>query len=344
MVGRMTSSVDKEDGMLNGHDSGGTTRNGSAAASIDVVCIGETLLDLLPSRTGRRLRDASSFNPSLGGSPANTSVWLSRLGVRSALVTRIGDDEFGAICMRELQDAGVDTRGVQQDPKLKTGLCFLQIDAAGERSFFSYRTETAEVRFGPDDIDETLIANAKVVHLCPTPMKLPAGRAAILHAAELAKSHGAMVSADCNLRPKHWSSMEDAASAGWDLARMSDILKLNEEEAQLIVGNLPPLDAARRLMEAGPKLVVVTLGSEGAVWVTHDDHGHVAAPRVDAVDATGCGDAWVAGLLARLNDTEDLQSDRVRDAIQEANRLGAAVATVYGATTPIETWPQRVGV
>jgi fructokinase len=241
--------------------------------------------------------------------------------------------------LRELEQAGVNTTAVAQDPELKTGLCFLQIDEDGERSFFSYRTQTAEIHFGPADLDEVMLSQAKAVHLCPTPMKLPSGREAILRAAAVARDHGAMVSADCNLRPKHWGSAEEATAAGWDLARVCDVLKLNEEEAVLVAGDIPPLDAAQRLLESGPKLVVITLGSQGAIWATQSEHGHVPAPRVHAVDATGCGDAWVAGLLARLITTEQYTDDSVTRAISEANRLGAAVATVYGATTPIQAWP-----
>ena len=342
MVRRMTRSADSP-ARANGSPS--SSRGVGSERCVEVVCIGETLLDMLPSRTGRRLRDAGAFNPTLGGSPANTSVWLSRLGVGSALVTRIGADEFGQICMRELTNAGVDTRSVSQDPNLKTGLCFLQIDEDGERSFFGYRSETAEIHFGPQDIDESLLAQAKVVHLCPAPMKLPAGREAILGAAQVARANGVIVSADCNLRPKHWNSIEDAREAGWALARCSDVLKLNEDEAELIVGSVPPQAAAKRLLEEGPQLVVVTLGSQGAVWATGTDEGHVQAPKVRAVDATGCGDAWVAGLLARIKDRvqhsveERFLKHLVVRAVEDANRLGAAVATVYGATTPIASMP-----
>ena len=291
MVNRMTSGADEKSTRLmspNG-DYGMSAR--MRPSGVEVVCIGETLLDMLPSRAGRRLRDAGAFSPTLGGSPANTSVWLARLGVSAGLITRIGDDEFGAICLRELQQAGVNTSGVALDSELKTGLCFLQIDEEGERSFFSYRTRTAETHFGSGDLDEIMLSQAKAVHLCPTPMKLPAGREAILRAAMIAREHGVTVSADCNLRPKHWNSIEEAAEAGWALARASDVLKLNEEEADVVAGPMEPLDAARRLLEAGPKLVVITLGSEGVIG-PRKMSTDTFLPRGCARDATGCGDAW----------------------------------------------------
>jgi fructokinase len=304
-----------------------------------VVCVGEALVDFLPDGPGA-LRHVKAFTPCLGGAPANTAVGLARCGLRSALQTRVGDDEFGRFLATSLADEGVNVDGVTYDPERRTGITFIEIKESGDRSFLFFRNDAAEKAFGPDDLNTAMIAAAQVLHLCTNLMETGPGRAATMRAIEVAREHRRLISVDPNLRVHLWPNEDACRQAGLKLVEHAHLVKLSEDEAELLTGESDPVAAARTIHRMGPGLAVVTLGEQGCVWSGAPGEGELLPPTVNCVDATGAGDAFVAGMLSVLHSAASLPpaawpASLVQDAMQRGCEVGSAAVTAFGATAAI---------
>jgi len=293
-----------------------------------VVCVGEILVDFLPDTVGARLRDVHTYHASIGGSPANTAVGLARRGVPTAVVARVGDDEFGGFLRRRLAEEGVDIRGLVSVPDRRTGLLFLEIGPDGERSCISIRDPGGAAVLCSGDLDEEVIAASDVLHLSSNAWRSASGRKAIETAVACAQRTDTLLCVDANIRVPLWASRGHAKQAALEMAAFADILKVNESEARLMTGAQVPTEAARRLQAFGPAYVVVTLGEQGCVAVGPDGLFSVSACSVDCVDTTGAGDAFVAGVLASwLHVPGDWEA-----AVRAGNEAGAAAVRHLGAT------------
>ncbi len=305
-----------------------------------VVCVGEALVDFLPEQHGL-LRNSERFTRCMGGAPAKTAVGLARCGVKSALQTRVGNDELGHYLVESLNAEGVDTSAVDFDPKRRTGITFVQVNDSGARSFLFYRSDAAEKSFGPEHVDEAMIQQAAVLHLCTNLMETPCGREATLKAVDAARGGNTLVSADPNLRLHLWPSEDACRQAGLALVEQANVVKLSDDEATLLTGIGDSQEAARAVHRMGPGLVVVTLGEQGCVWSGAPGEGECMAPVVECVDSTGAGDAFVAGMLSVLQPAASLPPGAwprslVEQAVHRGCQIGSRVVTAYGATTALQ--------
>ena len=179
---------------------------------MDVVCMGECLVDFLPPGAGQRVRDVTAWTPGIGGSLANVAVGVARLGGRSANVGVVGADEFGHLLRERLAAEGVDVSHLRQTDEGRTGLVFISLDAQGERSFCYFRTRAAEFLLDERDVDLDFLARARVLHVGTNSLHLPAARTAMLRAVDAARAAGRIVSCDPNLRLHAWEDPEDRKS------------------------------------------------------------------------------------------------------------------------------------
>jgi fructokinase len=305
----------------------------------DVVAFGELLIDFVPTLTGQDLAAAETFKKAAGGAPANVAVGLARLGVRSGFMGMVGDDGFGRFLAQTLSEAGVDVMPLRRTDRARTGLAFVSLRADGEREFLFYRSPSADMLMTPDDVDEAAIRDARAFHFGSISLIAEPARSATLHAVEVARRHGRLVSYDPNLRLALWPDA-DAARAGM-LAGLkeAEIVKIGAEELDFLTGDSDPLAAARRLWHDRLRLMAITRGGEGSHWMTVDDHGTVPGFRVTAVDTTGAGDAFMAGFLAGILQGPALPEDRESlDAVcRMANAAGALTATGRGAIPSLPT-------
>jgi fructokinase len=175
---------------------------------MDVVCVGESLVDFLPAEPGERVRDVTAWRPCIGGSLANVAVGVARLGGRPAYVGVVGEDEFGHFLRERLAAEGVDVSHMRQTAEARTGLVFISIDARGERSFTYFRTRSAEFLLGERDVDPAFLGRARVVHCGTNSLKLPEARVAMLRILDTARAAGRIVSCDPNLRLHAWEDPE----------------------------------------------------------------------------------------------------------------------------------------
>ncbi len=268
---------------------------------MDVVCVGESLVDFLPAESGRQVRAVTAWTPSIGGSLANVSVGLARLGGRSAYVGVVGEDEFGHFLRERLAAEGVDVSHMRQTPEAKTGLVFISLDERGERSFTYFRTRSAELLLSERDVDPAFLASARVVHFGTNSLHLPEARTAMLRTVEAARAAGRLVSCDPNLRLHAWADPQILREQLGLLLPRCTVVKVSEDEVAFATGRAEPEEALRFLAGQGVLLPVVTRGEAGAVFLWRGEVVRVPAPRVRVVDTTGAGDGFTAAFLYGLS-------------------------------------------
>ena len=172
--------------------------------SLDLVCFGRSSVDLYGQQVGGRLEDMGSFAKYVGGSPANTAIGTARLGLKSAMITRVGDEHMGRFIRQTMQAEGVDVQGVKTDPKRLSALVILGIQDETQFPLIFYREDCADMALCEDDIDENLIKKSKALLLSGTHLSTPKVAAASRKAIALAKKHGTQVVLDIDYRPNLW--------------------------------------------------------------------------------------------------------------------------------------------
>lgn len=310
---------------------------------MDLICLGELLIDLFPAEVGRRLTEVSAFHPKPGGAPGNVAVAARRLGLTSAFIGKVGDDAFGRFLIDTLAATGVATDAIRIDDEARTTLAFIALPDPHHAEFVFYRNPGADTRLRPDELDEALLRRARALHVGSLSLAVEPSRAATLRAVEIARAAGALVSFDVNYRPSLWPGPDAAVNAIRELLPRADVIKVNEEELRLLTGS-DDLDAGgAALLAAGPSLVVVTLGARGSAYRSAAAAGFVPAFAVPTVDAIGCGDAFMAGVLVGLLGgaggawPQRLDDAHLRPILRYANAVGALTATRAGALPALPT-------
>jgi fructokinase len=264
-------------------------------AGVQVACFGEILWDIFETAPRGDEPIAWAFRRELGGAPANVATGLARLGVRSSVIGGVGRDRFGDALLRHLRADGVETRFVVRMPN-RTGLTFVTRDARGEPSFLFYRHESADVSLTRADITRAM-GQASWALVGTSTMLTPRLAAATHEFLRVAELAGAHLLVDLNVRAHLWSSEARMRRTIATLVRRASLVKASLTDLQALAGarGIPWLrkhaPGATWLVTRGPG-VASAIGAHGQV--------DVRAPRARCVDATGAGDAFVAGTLAVL--------------------------------------------
>lgn len=262
-----------------------------------LVTLGETMGLLRAAEVGP-LRHGRHLSIGMAGAESNVSIGTRRLGVAATWIGRVGDDEFGDLIERELRAEDV-TALVTRDGSAPTGLMIKERRTADRVHVTYYRTNSAGSRLGPDDLDETVIRSAGVLHVTGITLALGTRPAAAVDSAvEIARSAGVPVSLDVNYRSALWSAAEARAGLT-DVARRADIVFAGDAEAELLV-DADGSDPLPRIAALGPTQVVLKQGERGAVALIDGERLHQPAIPVSVIDPVGAGDAFVAGYLAGL--------------------------------------------
>ncbi|CAD6235544.1 unnamed protein product [Miscanthus lutarioriparius] len=312
-----------------------------------VVSFGEMLIDFVPTVAGVSLAEAPAFLKAPGGAPANVAIAVSRLGGGAAFVGKLGDDEFGRMLAAILRDNGVGGGGVVFDAGARTALAFVTLRADGEREFMFYRNPSADMLLTADELNVDLIKRAAVFHYGSISLIAEPCRTAHLRAMEIAKEAGALLSYDPNLREALWPSHEEARTQILSIWDQADIVKVSEVELEFLTGiDSVEDDVVMKLWRPTMKLLLVTLGDQGCKYYARDFHGAVPSFKVQQVDTTGAGDAFVGALLRRIvKDPSSLQDEKkLVESIKFANACGAITTTKKGAipSLPTEAEKKRV--
>lgn len=307
-----------------------------------VLCYGDLLIDFVPTVSGLPLAEVETFRRAPGGAAANVAVGLARLGVESAFMGKVGDDVFGHLLEATLAAEGVDTRPLRHDGRARTALAFVSLKADGERDFLFYRHPSADMLFVPEEVDQEAIASSPVFHFDSISLAAEGPRETALFAADRARDLDRLVSFDANLRLPLWASAEDARAGIREGLARATIAKLSDDELEFMTGGRDAPTMRQKLWHDGLKLMVLSVGRSGSILLTAK--GELAVPSfpVQAVDTTGAGDGFVAGLLAGLMHDLDRLEDRdfLYRAGRFANAVGALTTTERGAIPALPTRDQ----
>lgn len=300
----------------------------------DVVAIGELLIDFTPGGVTPEGTELFERNP--GGAPGNVLAILSKMGKKTALISKVGDDQFGRFLISTIKDIGVDTQGIVVTDQANTTLAFVHLDSGGDRSFSFYRKPGADMLLCEDEIDLELIKNCSIFHFGTVSMTKGPSRDATLYAVKTAKKHKKLISFDPNLRAPLWDDLNQAKKmmeAGLDY---TDILKVSGEELEFITGEKNLEKGSGYIQDKyGTKLILVTLGAEGCFYRHRNKTGQLATYDVSTVDTTGAGDAFLGAVLYKLLNTDKslelLDKHELESIIGFSNAAGSLATTRKGA-------------
>jgi len=305
---------------------------------IDVVTVGETMAALAPGDVGS-LKYINNFAKYIAGAESNVAIGIKRLGFRSGFISKLGKDPLGDYVEFFVRGEGVDVSQVKRDDEHRTGLLIKEMHTTKEPKVFYYRENSAASHLSPDDIDEDYIKKARHMHLTGiTPALSDSAQNAFFRALNYAKQNGLRISFDPNLRLKLWPSVEEMKKVMLNIIPQVDVLLPGVEEGEILLGLDDPEDIIKGfygMMEEG-SLVVLKLGSEGALYYQGDQIVHVEPYKVDnIVDLIGAGDAFAAGIITGL-----LREMSIKEAVELANLVGALCITVKGDIEGLPTWEQ----
>lgn len=308
---------------------------------LDMVALGELLVDFTPA--GRSDQGAALLARNAGGAPANVLAMLSILGKQTAFIGKVGRDSFGLFLKKTLEDSAIDVSGLTISETENTTLAFVSLDEKGDRAFDFYRTNSADVMLRREEVPEELLEGCKLFHFGSVSMTAEPARDATLYAARRAKKLGKLVSYDPNFRPALWADRKEAIRVMHSGLAFADVVKVSNDEVELLTGCGGFLEGARALVAGGAKLALVTAGDQGTWYASvSGGEGHIPSVKVDAVDTTGAGDTFLGALLGGLlecgRDLEGIPEQELRQIIRFANVAGALCATGRGA---IASMPKR---
>lgn len=317
---------------------------GSAeGAAYDIVALGECLVDFLPSPMP--CDGALSYCGYPGGAPMNVLVCNSQLGLRTALIGKVGDDVFGQRIMEYLREKSVDTTSMILTQEHPTTLTFVSLDKTGNRSFRFYRNQTADCMLDEREIPYHVIEQARIFHFGTVSMTVQPTRQATLAAARHAKQKGLLVSFDPNLREMLWPHPDEAQETLHSCLELADLVKLSQEELEFLCGSDGSLGnhAENLFHQLGLKLLVVTLGGDGCLCVSPCGTFSSWAYDVKTVDTTGAGDAFWGAILywiTRLQkEGRSLDPASIQDMLNFANAAGSMTTAQMGA---IPAGPEQI--
>jgi len=271
---------------------------------IDVLSVGEALVDFISTEAVDKVEQANGFRPYLGGSVTNLAANVARLGGRAAVAARVGDDPFGRFVRREMEQQGVITDYLKTDAATRTTLAFITRSAA-TADFVIYRGSDA--RLSPDDVPQAAIERARVVHTSAFALSQESSRTVVLDALCRARARGCLISLDPNYHPSLWDASRPTAEVLAEACRHVDVVKPSRVDCQRLFGaDLSLSDCARRFHDWGVRKVILTQGPQGISVYEEGQLIHVKSREVLVNDATGAGDAFWAGFLVATLDGRSL--------------------------------------
>ena len=284
----------------------------------DVVALGELLIDFAAKSTDSAGYPTMAANP--GGAPGNFLAALNAYGRKTAFLGKVGNDAFGNLLLGTLNAAGIETKGILVDDSVFTTLAFVTFDESGDRSFSFARKPGADTQLRWEEVDKSLIDEAKVFHFGTLSLTDEPVRTATQKAVAYAKAQGKLISCDPNLRLPLWPDADAAKEQMlWSL-RQADVVKISDNEVKFLFGLSPREGAAYIRGRFGTQLVFVTCGADGCEFASLRAQGHVDGLKgLTVTDTTGAGDIFGGCAVWRL-----LQSGKPPAALDEAELRGIA--------------------
>lgn len=323
------------------------------AKTLDLITIGRSSVDLYGAQVGGRLEDMGSFDKYVGGSPTNMACGTARLGLRSALITRVGDEHMGRFLREELAREGVDTRGVVTDHARLTALVILGIRDQEQFPLIFFRENCADMALCEDDIDAAFICEARALVATGTHLSHTRTEAAVLKALRTARENGLQTALDIDYRPNLWGLAGHGAGESRFIAsdkvteklqstlHLFDLIVGTEEEIHIAGGTTDTLAALGAVRAVSDATLICKRGAAGAVAfegaIPDDlDKGQTGPGfPIEVFNVLGAGDGFMSGLLKGWLDGEDWPT-----ALKYANACGAFAVSRHGCTPAYPSWEE----
>ena len=313
---------------------------------MDVVAIGELLIDFTCKETDGDGYPTMVAHP--GGAPANFLAALNRYGYETALLGKVGNDAFGKLLISTLEKAGIRTKGMVVADDVFTTLAFVTLDEHGDRAFSFARKPGADMQIRFEEIDLSLIDEAKVLHFGTLSLTDEPARTATVQAVAYAKSKGKLITYDPNLRKPLWKNLDIAKEQLlWGL-QQADVVKISDEEVEFLFGLSPEAGARYILDRYGVKLVFVTCGADGCYFRNAKADGHVPSVEgIKVVDTTGAGDIFggsaVSQLLKYGKAPQELNEQELRQIVRFACTAAGLSTTKAGGISSVPVLEDVLG-
>ncbi|MBQ3089499.1 MAG: carbohydrate kinase [Oscillospiraceae bacterium] len=309
-----------------------------------IVSIGEILIDL----TQVDVNDAGVpvFAAYPGGAPANLAVAAARLGGDAAFVGKVGDDNFGELLRKTLEENHVDTSCLYTAETEKTTLAVVALDEAGERSFTFYRSPGADTLLTQKEAAAGLAKHPQILHFGSVALTEEPAKSAVLAVAAMARRMGALVTFDPNYRANLWPSEADAVYSIKRALPLCDIVKLSDEELKLLTGTSDLVKGARELTETGIIMVLVTLGEKGVFYYYRGQTGTIPGVPCKVADTNGAGDTFFGAFLARLTKLDlslPIPIPELHDMLAFSNKAASITVSRSGAIPAMPTLAEVLG-
>ena len=318
--------------------------------ALDLVCIGRTSVDLYAEQEGAKLEDVQSFRKYVGGSATNIAVGTARLGVRSAMLTRVGDEHMGRFVRRTLAENGVDVGHVRFDPEHLTPYVLLAVRAVEDfPRIFAYG-DAADLALEEGDFEEDFIASSKALLVTGTPLSRPGPGAACVKAIRAAREARTRVVFDLDYRPVFWGvasheqggemfvASEEVTEVYRSVLPDCDLVVGTEEEVRIAGGSDDVVEALRSIRGLSEATIVLKVGAMGAVVfpgeIPEDLEDGVRVPgfRVEVFNSVGAGDAFMSGFLSGW-----LLEEPLEECLRLGNACGAIVVSRHGCSPAMPT-------
>lgn len=305
----------------------------------ELTAFGEILIDFTHTNPGEE--GAALFAQNPGGAPGNVCVAVSRLGGNASFLGKVGADMHGELLKRTLDDENVSTAGLVIDPDVFTTLAFVSVDENGERSFSFARNPGADTQMHPEEMNDAEIENGKIFHVGSLSLTHEPAKNSTLYGISKAKEAGAYISYDPNYRASLWPSEDAARTAMRSLIPYSNIMKISDEETDLLTGYADPQQAAEELIRQGVTIAAVTLGADGALGCTKDGCVRVPGFRSVVADTNGAGDSFWGAMLYQIAQSgkkpEEITLEELKKMLRFANAAAALTVTRHGAIPAMPT-------
>ena len=310
---------------------------------LDVVALGELLIDFATLSVDESGYPTMAAHP--GGAPANFLAALTKFGAKTALLGKVGTDAFGKMLTGTLQKAGIETKGLVYDDNQFTTLAFVTFDDHGDREFSFSRKPGADTCLTFEELNLSLIDEAKVFHFGSLSLTDEPARTATYRAVAYAKEQGKLITYDPNLRKPLWRDLEEAKKQLiWGL-RQADVVKISDEEVEFLFGLGVEAGADYLLKNFDIKLVFVTCGADGCFFKNAKAQGKVPClPGIHVIDTTGAGDIFGGSAIWKVLQTgaapEDLDEAQLLDVVRFACTSAGLSTTRSGGISSIPSYEE----
>ena len=303
-----------------------------------VIAIGEALIDFIPHEKGRALNNVENFLRVPGGAPLNVAAAVAKLGGKSQMLTKLGQDGFGDSILNEVKPLGVDVSRISRTKEANTALAFVSLREDGERDFSFYRNPSADMLLSAEEICSEDFNERDILHFCSVSLIDAPIKEAHRRAIEIAKEKGCLISFDPNVRLPLWKQPEDCRKAILEFLPLSNIVKISDEELEFITGIKDEKEALDSLLTGDVKVIIYTKGTNGAEFITKERVIFSPSFKVSAQDTTGAGDSFIGSLLYQVAEGEysleqlvDLSEEKVQEILTFSNATAALTVCKKGA-------------